>query len=183
MKKNLLQEDKDSTVKKGITVLNIRDARSKISRLVNEMENSESIFAIGRRKVLTTLLVPYDRYNPILSKNYKVRLAFTIVENLLGNAPPHIRNPQLEELYRLKKEDLLLLASIENLPLDDDKEKELRKSLCEPTALDRLIKRHHIAAAIASAQKEGLYESSEHMTNSIDLGANDEIEDDSKSDD
>ena len=171
MKKNTAQEETMSTAGEGVAVvrLNIRDARARLSRLVNEMESSSSIFALGRRKVPTTLLVPYDRYNPILSRNYKLRLAFTIVENLLGDAPLHIRNPQLTELSQLDKDDLLLLAGIEKLPLGKAQEKALRESLGEPKALDRLIKRHQIALAIASAQKEGLYESAEHLTSSVDL--------------
>ncbi|MDD5307035.1 MAG: hypothetical protein PHU25_06910 [Deltaproteobacteria bacterium] len=183
MKKNTAQEGNMSTIEDGVAVvhLNIRDARARLSSLVNGMENSSSIFSLGRRKVPTTLLVPYDRYNPIFSRDYKLRLAFMIVENLLGDAPLHIRNPQLAELTQLDKDDLLLLAGIEKLPLGKAQEKELRESLTESKVLDRLIKRHQIAGAIASAQKEGLYEAAEHLTSSIDLKTKNTTEDASRS--
>ena len=91
-------------------------------------------------------------------------LARMIVENLLGGAPKHIRSPQIEELTRLSKDDLLLLARVEELPLGQPSERELRKKLSDVGLLDRLFKRHRIASAIASAKKKGLYETAEDLT-------------------
>jgi hypothetical protein len=122
------------------------------------------------------VLTSYSRFEPFLKGDYKSRLAFMVVENLLGGAPRHIRTPQIDELTRSTKDDLLLLARIEKLPLDRRTESELRKSLSDMRILDRLLKRHQIASAIASAQKEGLYEATEGLTSRVDLETDDTVQ-------
>jgi hypothetical protein len=109
----------------------------------------------------------------VLNGDYKSRLAFIVVENLLGDAPRHIRSPQIEELTSASKDDLLQLARVEKLPLDRRAEDGLRKSLDNVKVLDRLLKRHQIASAIASAQKEGLYEAADDLTSRVDLETED----------
>lgn len=153
--------------------LNIRDARAKLSKLVSDMESSQKTVTLGRRNSPMAVLTSYSRFEPVLNGDYKSRLAFIIVENLLGDAPRHIRNPQIEELTSASKDDLLQLARVEKLPLDRRTEGALRKSLDNIKVLDRLLKRHQIASAIASAQKEGLYEAAEDLTSRIDVGTED----------
>ncbi|MFO8070629.1 MAG: hypothetical protein R6V85_02030 [Polyangia bacterium] len=153
--------------------LNIRDARAKLSKLVNDMESSQLTVTLGRRNSPTAVLTSYSRFEPVLSGDYKSRLAFIVVENLLDGAPRHIRNPQIEELAHASKDDLLLLARVEELPLGQRSERELRKKLSDSRLLDRLLKRHQIARAIASAQKEGLYEAAEDLTSRVDLEPDD----------
>lgn len=157
------------TSKAPVAHLNIRDARAKLSKLVNDMESTQLTVTMGRRNSPMAVLTSYSRLEPLLNGDYKSRLAFMVVENLLGDAPRHIRNPQIEELIHSTKDDLLLLTRIEKLPLDQHLEKELRSSLENVRVLDRLLKRHQIASAIASARKEGLYEASEDLTNRVDL--------------
>ncbi len=153
--------------------LNIRDARARLSRLVNDMEDSQAAVTLGRRNSPTALLTSYSRFKPFLDGDYKSRLAFMVVENLLDGAPKHIRNPQIEELIRLSKDDLLLLTRVEKLPLAPNTKGMLKKNLSDVKILDRLLKRHQIARAIASAQEEGLYEAAEDLTSRVDLETED----------
>ena len=153
--------------------LNIREARTKLSQLVSDMDSSQSVVTLGRRNVRSAVLASFARFEPVLSGDYKSRLAFFIVENLLGGAPLHIRRPQVDELQNASKDDLLLLARVEDLPLGQRSERELRKKLSDAKLLDRLLKRHKIASAIASAQKEGLYEAAEDLTSRVDLEPDD----------
>ena len=174
MAQETIQEEHAAPAKEGknrttVAHLNIRDARARLSGLVNDMENSQSVFTVGPRNMPTAMLTSYSRFKPFLSGDYKTRLAFMIVENLLEGAPKHIRNPQLEELTHLSKDDLLLLTRVEKLPLDASTEGMLKEHLSDLRILDRLLKRHQIAAAIASAQKEGLYEAAEDMTSRVSL--------------
>jgi len=159
--------------KAPVAHLNIRDARAKLSKLVSDMESSQKAVTLGRRNSPTAVLTSYSRFEPVLNGDYKSRLAFIVVENLLGDAPRHIRSPQIEELTLASKDDLLLLARMEKLPLDRRVESDLRKNLGDQRVLDRLLKRHQIACAIASAQKEGLYETAEDLTSRIDLETED----------
>jgi len=161
------------SVSPPIAHLNIREARAKLSSLVSDMESSQTAVTLGRRSSPTAVLTSYSRFEPVLSGDYKSRLAFFVVENLLASAPLHIRRPQIEELQGASKKDLLLLARIEKLPLNRRRDGELRKSLDDAKLLDRLLKRHRIARTIASAQKEGLYEAAEHQTSRVDLETND----------
>ncbi len=163
----------EGSLKDHVAHLNIRDARAKLSMLVNDMENSQLTVTLGRRNSPTAVLTSYSRFEPFLSGDYKSRLAFMIVENLLSGAPRHIINPQIQELISSTKDDLLLLARIETLPLDQHTESEIRKSLTNDKILDRLLKRHHIASAIASAEKDGLYEASEDLTNRVNIETED----------
>lgn len=156
-----------------VTHVNIREARERLSKLVSDMESSYRAVTLGRRNVRTAVLVSYARLEPVLNGDYKSLLAFAIVENLLGAAPVHIRNPQVEELLGASKDDLLLLVRVEELPLGQRSERELRKKLSDTRLLDRLLKRHKIARAIASAQEEGLYEAAEDLTSRVDLETDD----------
>jgi len=159
--------------KSPVAHLNIRDARAKLSKLVSEMESSQKAVTLGRRNSPTAVLTSYSRFEPVLNGDYKSRLAFIVVENLLGDAPRHIRSPQIEELTRASKDDLLLLTRIEKLPLEKRLERDLKKNLGDRRVLDRLLKRHQIARVIASAREEGLYEASEDLTGRVDLETKD----------
>jgi len=139
----------------------------------SDMESSQKAVTLGRRNSPTAVLTSYSRFEPVLNGDYKSRLAFIVVENLLGDAPRHIRSPQIEELTLASKDDLLLLARMEKLPLDRRVERDLRKNLGDRQVLDRLLKRHQIARVIASAQKEGLYEAAEDLTSRVDLETED----------
>lgn len=176
MAKETIQEGnavatQEKTSRPPVVHLNIRDARARLSGLVNDMESSQSVYTVGRRNNPTAVLTSYARFEPFLDGDYKSRLAFMIVENLLRGAPKHIRNPQIEELKNLSKDDLLLLARVEKLPLDKHTERVLKKELSDLRILDRLLKRHQIATAIASAKKEGLYEAAEDLTGRVNLGS------------
>ncbi|MDJ0764992.1 MAG: hypothetical protein QNJ97_18565 [Myxococcota bacterium] len=164
-----LTATQERTSRPPVVHLNIRDARARLSGIVNDMESSQSVYTVGRRNNPTAMLTSYARFEPFLDGDYKSRLAFMIVENLLRGAPKHIRNPQIEELRNLSKEDLLWLARVEKLPLDEYTEGVLKENLSDLRILDRLLKRHQIALAIASAQKEGLYEAAEDLTGRVNL--------------
>jgi len=97
------------------------------------------------------------------------RLSWFIVDNLFPNAPKHLREPQEEELRRLSREDLFLLVTVERLPMDPETEAGIRTQMSNTRALDRLIRRYEIAAAIADAKKNGLYESAGHLNSNVDL--------------
>lgn len=153
--------------------LNLREARANLSQLLSEMEISQSAVTLGRRNVRIAVLASFARFEPLLNGGYKSRLAFVIVENLLGGAPQHLRRPQIEELQGASKDDLLLLARVEKLPPDKYAEGVIKKHLSDQRLWNRLLKRHKIASAIASAQKEGLYETAEDLTSRVDLEADD----------
>jgi hypothetical protein len=149
--------------------LNIAEARMNISRIVNEIEASNQMFTLGRRNKPNALLLPYGRFEPLVRDDYRSKLAFLVVDYLMGDAPPHIRKPQIEELSRLPRSDLLLLLDIEQLPLKKERERELSSKLEHPLALQRLQRRFQIARTIAEARREGLYEASENLTGSVDM--------------
>jgi hypothetical protein len=153
--------------------INIREARAQLSQLVSDMESSPSVITLGRRNLRSAVLASFARFEPVLSGDYKTKMAFFIVENLLAGAPLHIRKPQIEELAHASKDDLLLLARVEKLPMDRRTEDSLRKSLGDARLLDRLLKRSRIALAIAAARAEGLYEAAEDLTGRVDLATDD----------
>jgi hypothetical protein len=115
------------------------------------------------------LLVSFERFEPLFREDYCAKLAFLVVDHLMPNAPPHILQPQVEELSRLPRSDLLMLLDIDELPLNNKRENELLAKLQNPVALQRLLRRFQIAKAIAEARREGLYEASEHLTSSADM--------------
>jgi len=149
----------------------IRAARENISQLVDAVGDSASAaVSLGRRENRSAVILSFERVEPLLSQDYASRLAFVIVENLLQDAPLHIRSPQVEELRALPKADLLLLAGIEQLPLSEQAHQDLEARLANPEALRRLVKRFELTQAISRAREQGLYEVAEHRTSAAALG-------------
>jgi len=91
----------------------------------------------------------------------KEKLALLIVEDLLGDAPQHIKSPAIGELSRLPMRDLLAIWRLDALPASDREAAAARRKLRHPEVFDRLLQRARIAQAIADARAAGLYELAE----------------------
>jgi hypothetical protein len=76
--------------------LNIAEARMNISRVVSEIEASNQVFTLGRRNEPNALLLPFEKFEPLLRDDYRSKLAFLVVDHLMADAPQHIRQPQIE---------------------------------------------------------------------------------------
>jgi hypothetical protein len=103
------------------------------------------------------------------------KIAFAIVEQLLKDAPLHLRAPAIEELSRLSRQDLALLVHVDSLASGSKELQRIMGAMQQPAALDRLIKRFQLAKAIAEAREAGLYDRAEHVANSV-VGAVSEVE-------
>jgi hypothetical protein len=99
--------------------------------------------------------------------NKNRKLAFLIVEDLLGEAPPHLKAPAVQELSELALTDLMTLCTIETLPLDTEQMASLQDKLKRPEALKRLVQRYDVAAVISEARRAGLYEAVEDATSEV----------------
>jgi prevent-host-death family protein len=151
-----------------IVVVNIREARENLSHIVRSVAaGSSKSVVIGNRGVPAVAVVSYDLAEALRSGDKKRRMAALIVEELLGDAPLHLKTPAVNELSRLPKSDLDRLWSIEALPLDGRKLGALRAKLAHPEALDRLVQRLHVATAISKARAAGLYDITEDATSAL----------------
>ena len=147
--------------------LSIKEARDSISKLVERLgADSSGAYIVGRREAPTALLVSFARFEPLLGDDPGRKLAFLVVDQLMGDAPLHLRRPQLDELSVLPKADLVLLLGVEKLPLSKVRQAELERKLSNAEALRRLLRRSEIARSIRRAREDGLYEAAEHLASS-----------------
>lgn len=162
MARKKLRRTTTTGFKPGEHNLMIKNARIQLSNLVRTVESSSETFAIGLRGNPSAMLISHKRAEPLLSPNMEPKLALVIVEQLLANAPLHLRTPAVNELSALPIDDLRQLLFINALPLSQAQTRKLKKGLKHPEALDRLIRRFELAASIANAREAGLYEAVEH---------------------
>ena len=146
-----------------ITVLKIGEARDNFPQMVSSLESGSSgSYVIGRYGKPAAALVSYQRFAPMLRRGHKKeKLALLIVEDLLGDAPQHIKTPAIGEVSRLPMSDLMALWRLDALPASDPEAAAARKRLRHPEVFDRLLQRARIAQAIADARAAGLYELAE----------------------
>jgi len=146
-----------------VTVLKIGEARESFPQMVSSLESGSSgSYVIGRYGKPAAALVSYQRFAPLLVRGRKKeKLALLIVEDLLGDAPQHIKSPAIGELSLLPMSDLLALWRLDALPASDREAAVARKKLRHPEVFDRLLQRARIAQAIADARAAGLYELAE----------------------
>jgi len=142
---------------------NIRETREIIGKLIDQVVESGEAVLLGRRDAPDAILVSFERFEPLLRNDLRARLAFLLVDALFGDAPMHLRKPQLDELAGLPRQDLLTLLTIEELPLSGPQQAALERRLQKPEALRRLCRRFEIARTIRDASREGLYDVSEHL--------------------
>lgn len=90
--------------------------------------------------------------------------AWLIVERWLQGAPPHLREPQLQELATLAEAPLKELLFINPKRAS---QQALERIGMEAALAQRLLKRHKMARAIAAAEAEGLYEAVEHKASKV----------------
>lgn len=147
--------------------LKIGEARTRLPELVRTVEGSSDTYTIGQRGHSSAVLMSYQRAEPLLSPDMEPKLALVIVEQLLANAPLHLRTPAVDELSALPLDDLRQLASISALPLGQTQARELKEGLEHPEALDRLTRRFELAESIKRAREAGLYEAVEHEASNV----------------
>jgi hypothetical protein len=152
-----------------ITVLKIGEAREKLPQMVGSLESgSSATYIVGRYGRPAAAIVSYQRFGLMLVRgNKKAKLAFLIVEDLLQDAPQHLKAPAIAEVGRLPMSDLMALWRLDALPTNDREASLVRKRLLHPEALDRLLQRARIARAIADARSAGLYEMAEDAANQL----------------
>ena len=141
-------------------VFKIGEARDNLSVIVAEVgSDTTSNVVVGSRGKPTVVCVSYERFRPLLSHgNRAEKLAFLVVDELLADAPQHIRTPAVQELSRLSIGDLERLWSIESFPLSPQKATALKRKMKEPGALDRLATRARVSQVLQEAREAGLYE-------------------------
>ena len=124
--------------------------------------------AVGPRGKPNAMVVSYEVYGALVSHGDKKRkLALLITEELLGEAPQHIRLPAVDELSRLPIDDLVRLFKLDSLSLSQEELTAIKTRMAHPEALDRLSQRYELAATLARAREAGLYEAAEDMANSV----------------
>lgn len=147
--------------------LKIGEARKRLPDLVRTVDDSSVVYTIGQRGKPTAAVLSYNRVKALFGRKIEPKLALVIVEQLLPDAPPHLRTPAVDELSGLSSGDLLQLLTIDCLPLSRTKTRELKKGLEHPEALDRLVRRFELATAISRARDAGLYEVAEHQASNV----------------
>ncbi len=145
--------------------ISMSDFRSKIKDYINKMKERGVPVIINIRNKPVGIFVPYDEYEAIVSKkdSYKESLAHLIANNLLEGAPPHLKKAQLTDLLTLSEENLKLMLDVRTFPIPSQLKNMLIMKVGEDI-ITRLLKRIKIATAIADAEKEGLFEISEHLS-------------------
>lgn len=141
-------------------ILMVAEARANFTRLISDVETGPgNSVLVGPRGKPSMACVSYIRFEPVLKHGNKAeKLAFLIVEELLPDAPLHLRVPAVRELSGLPLEDLELLLHIEELPLRDADAKALKQRMLHPEAFDRLTRRAHLVQTIANARESGFYD-------------------------
>jgi prevent-host-death family protein len=154
-----------SRTRSGAVVVNIRDARKNLPEIVNAVaEGASRGVVIGRRGKPAAAIVSYDLLSLLRSSDKKRKLATLIVEELLADAPPHLKGPAVNELSRLPNGDLDKLWRIEVLPAGERQRRAFRARLSHPEVFDRLVRRFEVANAIKQAHLAGLYDRDEDVT-------------------
>jgi len=150
-----------------VTVLKIGEARESFPQMVSSLESGLSAtYVVGRYGKPAAALVSYQRFAPMLVRGHKKeKLALLIVEDLLDDAPQHLKSPAIREVSRLPMSDLMALWRLDALPTNDREASLARKKLRHPEVFDRLLHRARIAQAIADARSAGLYELAEDAAN------------------
>jgi len=150
------------------SVITIRAARENLPGIVDAVTTGRLRgVAVGRRGKPNALVVSYEVYEPLIGHGDKKRkLALLITEELLGDAPQHIRMPAVEELSQLPMDDLVRLFKLDSLSLAAPKLNAVRGRMAHPEALDRLCQRFELAATLSRAREAGLYETIEDMSSS-----------------
>lgn len=156
--------------------LSIGEGRRQISDLVKVVGRTWSVFSLGSRTERTALLAPYELVAPLLESRPEPLLALAIARKFLPDAPVHLVRPMLEELRGLSSTQLLALFSVHRLPPTSEEKEMICSVMGGDRVLDRLNRRHEIAAAIAEARKEGLYDATEHYSGMLPLEVADQTE-------
>jgi prevent-host-death family protein len=149
-------------------VITIRDARRDLPGIVEAVASGRSRgVAVGPRGKPNAVVVSYEVYGALVAHGGKKRkLALLITEELLGEAPQHIRLPAVQELSSLPMDDLVRLFKLDSLSLRDDELTAIKARMAHPEALDRLCQRSELATTLSRAREAGLYEAVEDMANS-----------------
>jgi len=152
----------------AFSVMNIRAARENLPGIVDAVTTGRSRgVAVGRRGKPNALVVSYEVYESLIGRGDKKRkLALLITEELLGDAPQHIRMPAVEELSRLPMDDLVRLFKLDSLSLPPGELNAVRARMAHPEALDRLCQRFELAVTLSLAREAGLYETAEDLSGS-----------------
>ena len=121
-----------------VTVLKIGEARDKLPQMVSSLESgSSATYVVGRYGKPAAALVSYQRFGPMLVRgNKKAKLAPLIVEDLLEDAPQHIKAPAIAEVSRLPMSDLMALWRLDTLPTNDREAAVAGKKLQHPEAFE-----------------------------------------------
>jgi hypothetical protein len=162
----------------GPEVLNIRQARENLPSIVNSVAG-ESVkgVAIGRRGQPAAVVVGYEWISPLLARGEKKqKLALLIVDELLPDAPLHLKLPAVVELARLPIKDLNVLWRLDCLPQTKKEIAGLESRLAHPRVVARLVQRSRVAAAIRKAREAGLFEAAEDATSEVTGGLLEDIE-------
>ncbi len=151
-----------------VTVLKIGEARDKFPQMVSSLESgSSATYVVGRYGKPAAALVSYQRFGPMLVRgNKKAKLAL-LIEDLLEDAPQHIKAPAIAKVSRLPMSDLMALWRLDALPTNDREASLARKKLRHPEAFDRLLQRARIAQTLAEARSAGLYEMAEDAADQV----------------
>lgn len=156
----------------GLEVFNIRRARENLPSIVDSVasESTRGV-AIGRRGQPDVVVVGYRWISSFLEHgDKKRRFAFLIVDDLLPDAPLHLKVPAIDELARLPMKDLNTLWRLDGLPETKAGVAELQVRLAHPQIVPRLIQRSKVAAAIRKAREAGLYDTAEDATSHVATG-------------
>jgi hypothetical protein len=147
----------------------IGEARDRLPQIVAQVQSgSVRSVTIGSRGESSLLCVSYPRYGALIARGNKTeKLALLIVDELLPDAPPHLRTPAIAELAQLTMGDLEKLWEVESLPLSVGKARDLKRLMENPGALDRLSKRAEIAHVLVQAREAGLYDALEDAMQSV----------------
>jgi hypothetical protein len=153
----------------SIEVFNIRQARENLPGIVDSVasESTRGV-AIGRRGQPDVVVVGYQWISSFLEHgDKKRRFAFLVVDDLLPDAPLHLKAPAIEELARLPMKDLNTLWRLDRLPETKDGVAELQARLAHPQIVLRLVQRLKVATAIRKAREAGLYDMAEDATSHV----------------
>lgn len=141
-------------------VFKVAEARENFSSIVTSVGSDNAPNAVvGSRGKPEIMCISYERYKPLLGHgNRTEKLALLIVEELLPDAPQHIRRPALEELSLLPMGDLECLWQVKAFPLAAKEMTMLKRCMKNPIALDRLAQRADVSEILQKAQAAGLYD-------------------------
>lgn len=144
----------------------VRENLSKI--IVHVASDSGQPVVVGSRGEPSVMCVSYDKYKPLLGRgNRAEKLALLVVDELLPDAPPHIRNPAIAELSRLPMSDIETLWGIESFPQSERQARVIKGQMQHPEALDRLAQRARVTRVLTEAREAGLYEALDDAMSSV----------------